>query len=92
MTRATMQMAQDYLGRIKELEKENAELKDALKGKKCNCMTYLNFKDLEKELTKAKEILKELAYMEYAINPPADKVRSLMVKAEKFLKEIKENE
>ena len=30
MTRATMQMAQDYLGRIKELEKENAELKDLL--------------------------------------------------------------
>ena len=27
MNRATMQMAQDYLGRIKELEKENAELK-----------------------------------------------------------------
>ena len=29
--------------------KENTELKEALKGKRCNCMTYLNFKDLEKE-------------------------------------------
>ena len=40
------------------------------------------------QLTKAKEILEELAKMEYAINPPADKVKSLMVKAEQFLKEI----
>ena len=42
---------------IKELQKENAELKEELKGKRCNCMTYLNFKDLEKQLTKAKEII-----------------------------------
>ena len=40
--------------RIAELEKENAELKEALKGKVCNCMTYLNFKDLEKECAKQK--------------------------------------
>ena len=39
-------------------ERENSELKEALKGKRCNCMTYLNFKDLEKQLTKAKELLK----------------------------------
>ena len=99
------------------LRQENAELKEALKGKRCNCMTYFNFKDLEKEneelkadndarrfamnmsekvekhlreqLTKATEILEKLSNMEYIIKPPADKVRSLMVKAEKFLKEIK---
>ena len=43
--------------RITDLKKENAELKEELKGKRCNCMTYLNFKDLEKQLTKAKEFL-----------------------------------
>ena len=35
---------------IIDLEKENAELKEALKNDKvCKCSHYLNFKDLEKE-------------------------------------------
>lgn len=45
--------------KIADLEKGNAELKEALKGKRCNCMTYFNFKDLEKELeAKEKQIEK----------------------------------
>lgn len=44
MNRATMQMAQDYLGRIKELEKENAELK-----KKCYKKAVKDYCKLEKE-------------------------------------------
>ena len=86
--------------RIEKLEKENAELKETLKtyngcGDWDNdfhtCRVYLQHEELQMyidQLTKAKEILEELAKMEYAINPPADKVRSLMVKAEQFLKEI----
>lgn len=44
----------------KALEKENAELKEALKGKRCNCMTYLNFKDLEKENAELKHTIATL--------------------------------
>ena len=42
------------------VEEATKELQEALKGKRCNCMTYFNFKDLEKQLTKAKEILAKL--------------------------------
>ena len=48
------------LSEYEELKKENTDLKKALKGKKCNCMIYLNFKDLEKELTKSKKYIREL--------------------------------
>ena len=48
--------------RIAELEKENAELKEALKNDKvCKCSHYFNFKDLEKQLTKAKDLLLKLS-------------------------------
>ena len=72
---------------IERLQKENAELKDALKGKRCNCMTYLNFKDLEKELTKAEEIIRTLLLV--ADNKVSQMEFQLCVAdAEQFLKEI----
>lgn len=86
--------------KLVDLEKENAELKETLRtyngcGDWDNdfhtCRVYLQHEELQEyidQLTKAKKILEELANMEYVINPPADKVRSLMVKAEQFLKEI----
>ena len=53
-----MWKAVDELEQIAELERENAELKEALKNDKvCKCSHYLNFKDLEAELTKAKAIM-----------------------------------
>lgn len=70
--------------RVAELEKENAELKEQLNFK----TRFVKGEKAIEQLTKAKKILEELANMEYSINPPADKVRSLMVKAEQFLKEI----
>ncbi|MBO7716644.1 MAG: hypothetical protein J6S85_23965 [Methanobrevibacter sp.] len=70
---------------IERLQKENAELKDALKGKRCNCMTYLNFKDLEKELTKAEEIIKGL--LSCCRNYPQENAEK-MEQAEQFIKEI----
>lgn len=75
--------------KITDLEKKNAKLKDALKGKRCNCMTYLNFKDLEKELTKAKEIIKELVRVEYADFTNGDysnELSKVLEQAEQFLK------
>ena len=74
----------------KQLEKENAELKDALKGKRCNCMTYLNFKDLEKQLTKAKEIIKNLLFLH---NDKFGSTRlewrcNVVAEAEQFLSEV----
>ena len=49
---------------VADLEKENAELKEALKNDKvCKCSHYFNFKDLEKQLTKAKEIIKDFLLM-----------------------------
>ena len=71
--------------RLARLEEENAELKDALKDKKCNCMTYLNFKDLEKELTKAKEIIKK--YMLFC-KGELTHYKDIEEQAEQFLKEI----
>ena len=75
-----------FADRIADLEKENAELKEHHKSV-CETLTNTH-RSLREQLTKAKEILEELAKMEYVINPPVDKVRSLMVKAEQFLKEI----
>ena len=71
----------------KELQKENAELKEALKGKRCSCMTYLNFKDLEKQLTKAKEIIRTfLGFAEaFGYSPSMDK---FITEAEQFLSEV----
>ena len=75
---------------IHKLKKENAKLKlklEALDGE----TPWKDIKDKNEvvgQLTQAKEILKKLASLEYIMNPPADKVRSLMVKAEQFLKEI----
>ena len=37
------------------------ELKEALKSKRCNCMIYLNFKDLEKENAELKDDNKVMA-------------------------------
>ena len=83
----------NYQAENERLEKENAELKNKDCWKSCEYanpkaeLIEQHIKDVQ-ILTKAKEILEELAKMEYAINPPADKVKSLMVKAEQFLKEI----
>ena len=40
------------------------------------------------QLTKAKELLKQLVDIEYAVNIPKDKIISLRVKAEQFLSEV----
>ena len=74
--------------KIADLESENAELKDALKGKRCNCMTYLNFKDLEKELTKAKEHINTLISCLIDWVQEGDKDYCHIADAEQFLKEI----
>lgn len=74
--------------RIAELEKENAELKEALKGKVCNCMTYLNFKDLEKECAKAKVFIRSLKSLiedVCDINYLSKDNTRLLVEAEQFL-------
>ena len=93
-----LELMEGLNNRISELEKENAELKgikDVATLIRANNDTVVTLMQLNnklvskiQQLTKAKEILEELAKMEYAINPPADKVKSLMVKAEQFLKEI----
>ena len=44
--------------------------------------------DKDEQLTKAKEILKQLVDIEYAINIPKEKIISLRVKAEQFLSEV----
>jgi predicted RNase H-like nuclease (RuvC/YqgF family) len=69
---------------VERLKKENAELKEALKGKRCNCMTYLNFKDLERQLTKAKEIIRDLLGCLYSVE--YDRVSDLE-QAEQFIKD-----
>ena len=74
-----------FIEYVQKLEKENAELKEHHKSV-CEILTNTH-RSIREQLTKAKEILEELAKMEYVINPPVDKVRSLMVKAEQFLKE-----
>lgn len=77
--------------RIAEIEKENAELKEALKGKVCNCMTYLNFKDLEKECAKAKVFIRSLKSLiedVCDINYLSKDNTRLLVEAEQFLNEV----
>lgn len=77
--------------RIAELEKENAELREALKGKVCNCMTYLNFKDLEKECAKAKVFIRSLKSLiedVCDINYLSKDNTRLLVEAEQFLNEV----
>lgn len=74
----------------KELQKENAELKEALKGKVCNCMTYLNFKDLEKECAKAKEIIREFVEWANWQGNKCPSFKSIQDKAGQFLKESEE--
>ena len=77
-----------------DLEKENAELKlklEALEGQ----TPWKDIKDKSEvigKLTKAKELLKQLVDIEYAINIPKEKIISLRVKAEQFLKDSKQEE
>lgn len=74
----------DYqVKQVMKLEKENAELKEALKGKVCKCMTYFNFKDLEKELTKAKKLLQFVSEYE-DMTCYADELEEI----KQFLKEV----
>lgn len=60
-------------------------------GERCeelvDLMGLVSKSDCEIKLTEAKEILSQLANLEGVINIPMDKVRSLVVKAEAFLKE-----
>ena len=82
------ELEQAFKGGIAELEKENAELKEALKGKVCNCMTYLNFKDLEKESAKAKVFIRSLKSLiedVCDINYLSKDNTRLLVEAEQFL-------
>lgn len=72
-----------HLRKIAELEKENAELK-----KKCYKKAVKDYCKVEKQLTKAKELLRQLVNIEYAVNIPKDKIISLRVKAEQFLSEV----
>ena len=69
-----------------KLAKANAELKEALKGKRCNCMTYLNFKDLEKENA---ELKKQLGNLYEIIKRPyqftAPRKIQMVKEAEQFL-------
>ena len=78
--------------RIGELEKENAELKEQCSIlADCNtCVSDCKTENIEikKQLTKAKELLKQLVDIEYAINIPKEKIISLRVKAEQFLSEV----
>ena len=79
--------------RIADLEKENAELKERLKEHESigNAQFWENvwsWKSKAEQLTKAKELLKQLVDIEYAINIPKEKIISLRVKAEKFLSEV----
>ena len=77
----------------KELEKENTELKEALKNDKvCKCSHYLNFKDLENQLTEAKEIIREYYNLKNFPCASGNSINMLMYeninhKAEAFLKE-----
>ena len=89
--------------KIKELEKENAELTETLKtyngcGDWDNdfhtCRVYLQHEELQMyidQLTKAKEILKEFVQVEYDDYPDddyANKLSKVLEQAEQFLKEI----
>ena len=96
MTKEEIQKnSEHWYNKYKELEKENERLKGDLElWESGGCRATNLFecgvvKELKEQLTKAKEILEELAKMEYVINPPVDKVRSLMVKAEQFLEKVK---
>ena len=87
----TKQIQKAYELGKSELEKENAELKEALKGKVCNCMTYLNFKDLEKECAKAKVFIRSLKSLiedVCDINYLSKDNTRLLVEAEQFLNEV----
>ena len=84
MTKATMQMAQDYLGRIKELEKENAELK--VRKHISDCVEYCNtFKCACMQLAQAKEIIKGL--LSCCRNYPQENAEKVE-QARQFIKEI----
>ena len=83
--------------RTLELEKENTELKDyrltTLAKQQTDMSKYaLNLEHklswYDDQLTKAKELLKQLVDIEYAINIPKEKIISLRVKAEQFLSEV----
>lgn len=76
-------------------EQENAELKklcnvldkSLITSTKNNIERQKIIDRYKGKLTKAKELLKQLVNIEYAVNIPKDKIRSLRVKAEQFLKE-----
>ena len=81
--------------RTLELEKENAELKAQLESERdLPAIAYQQGAEKQKkkdtdQLTKAKELLRQLVNIEYTVNIPKDKIISLRVKAEQFLKETK---
>lgn len=64
MTKATMQMAQDCLGRIKELEKENAELKEQ-NNHLYNDLTMTEAENAERkdQLSNVTALLKKMYYL-----------------------------
>lgn len=87
------------------LRKENAELKEINEGycrsrDRLISIGFPNFKDckeyaeklkeLEKELTNAKEIIKEYINLDYIQLSPCDKVIDLRDKAEQFLNDSKQ--
>lgn len=89
------ELEQAFKSGIAEFEKENAELKDyrltTLAKQQTDMSKYaLNLEHklswYDDQLTKAKELLSQLVNIEYAVNIPKDKIISLKVKAEQFLK------
>lgn len=77
MNRATMQMAQDYFGRIKELEKENAELKH-------NKKTVVHLAGCLEE--KMKERIEELEKENVGLNARLNAINLLTPELEKSSK------
>jgi hypothetical protein len=74
-------------------EKENTELKhdkEVLKDElqfMCGNLSE-GLRRQKDQLTKAKELLKQLVDIEYAVNIPKEKIISLRVKAEQFISEV----
>lgn len=51
-------------------------------------LDFEEYGTLSDQLAKAKELLRQLVNIEYAVNIPKDKIISLRVKAEQFISEV----
>ena len=83
----------DFQNREATLESQIAELKEKVNIlDNCDRLGDMITEAYKDQLTKAKELLKQLVDIEYAINIPKEKIISLRVKAEQFLKDSKQEE